>query len=291
VHALHFHSFPTNQEFSPVTKTAFLLTLIVTALASMPAHAQVRTFVASFGADTNPCTVTAPCRSFQHAHDTAPANSEIEVVDPAGYGPLTINHGISIQGHGFAGITQTSPSGVAITINVITADPVTLNGLLIDGGGTGSNGIRIDSGSSVQILNSVVRHFAAGIFNATSTSGSDLLVEDTVASDNVGTGIVVNPSGGTVKATLNRITANHNKFGVVTTSSNVTIANSVMSNNSNSGLESATGGIAWLAKNVISGNGTGVLVSGGTVNSYGDNYIRDNTTPVSGGVLTPVTTQ
>jgi hypothetical protein len=78
-----------------VTRTAFLLTLIVAAFASMPAQAQ-RVFVSGLGLDSNPCTVTQPCRSFQHAHDTVAANGEIDVLDPAGYGPLTITHGISI---------------------------------------------------------------------------------------------------------------------------------------------------------------------------------------------------
>jgi hypothetical protein len=237
--------------------------------------------------------VTAPCRSFQHVHDTAPANSEIEVVDPAGYGPLTITHGISIQGHGFAGIFQPSGCGTCagITVSVPTLDPVTLNGLLIDGGGTGNYGINITSGPSVQVLNSVVRHFQFGIHDQTNTNGSNLLVEDTVVSDIQFSGIVVAPtSGANVKATLNRITANNNEFGVVVvTGGETTIANSVISNNSNTGLNQSSG-TTWLAKSVISGNGTGVFVAG-IVNSYGDNYIRSNTTPVSGGVLTPVTMQ
>ena len=67
-----------------MTKTAFLLTLIVTALASMPAHAQ-RVFFSGHGLDTNPCTVTQPCRTFQQAYNTAPANGEIDVLEPAGY--------------------------------------------------------------------------------------------------------------------------------------------------------------------------------------------------------------
>ena len=51
-----------------MTKTALLLALIVTALASMPAHAQpLRVFVSGLGLDTNPCTVTQPCRTFQQA--------------------------------------------------------------------------------------------------------------------------------------------------------------------------------------------------------------------------------
>jgi hypothetical protein len=77
------------------------------------------------------------------------------------------------------------------------------------------------------------------------------------------------PQGATVNATLNRITSN---------------------NNSNIGVAMQQNGTTWLAKSVITGNGTGVALLAGTVNSYGDNYIRNNQTPVS-GTLTPVTTQ
>jgi hypothetical protein len=270
-----------------MTKTAVLLALAVTALASMPAHAQTRVFVASFGLDTNPCNVAQPCRTFQHAHDTAPANSEIEVVDPAGYGPVTITKGISIQGHGFGGIFQGASDGYAITINVTAGDPVTLNGLLIDGGGTGYGGIQMPSGASVQILNSIFRHFQLGIgFGTIGSNNTNMLIEDTIVSDNSDTGILLdNNFAINAKATLNRITANNNRRGV-TTGVTTTIANSVMSNNSQWGVATRVG-VTWLAKSVISGNGTGVNNLGGTMNSYGDNYINNNTTPVMGS-LTPV---
>jgi hypothetical protein len=65
--------------------------------------------------------------------------------------------------------------------------------------------------------------------------------------------------------------------------------NSVLSHNSVSGLQNDSG-IMWIAKTLISGNVVGIAL-GGTVNIYGDNYMRDNTTPVSGGSLTPATTQ
>jgi hypothetical protein len=269
-------------------RTAFRLALIVSALASMPAYAQQRVFVSGLGLDTNPCTVTQPCRTFQQAYNTVAANGEIDVLDPAGYGSVTISHGISIQAHGFGGITQTGST--AITIAVTTGDPVTLNGLLIDGGGTGNIGIDIQSGPSVQILNSVIRHFQIGIRDFTTTPGSHLLIEDTVASDS-SSGIIVNPVSSNGRATLNRITANNNQFGVSNAGAAMTIANSVLSNNSTDGLNTGGSGVTWLAKSVISGNTNGVNV-GGPVNSYGDNYIRDNGTPVTGGgSFTTVTTQ
>jgi hypothetical protein len=280
---------------SSMTKTGFLVALIVTALivtalVSMPAHAQqaMRVFVSGLGVDTNPCSVTQPCRTFQQAYNTVAANGEIDVLDPAGYGPLTITKGISIQAHGWGSITQTL--GSAITITVTTSDPVTLNGLIVQGGGL--FGIYITSGPSVQILNSVVRGFLAGTSDQSTTNGSNLLIEDTVASDNNQDGINIQPyGGGSVKATLSRVTANNNLVGIVTIGAgDTTIANSVVSNNSSRGVQSDSG-VTWLARTVISGNATGVNFLGGVVNSYGDNYIRDNGTPVAGGSLTPVSTQ
>jgi hypothetical protein len=267
---------------------AVLLTLILTAL---PAQAQqVRAFVSGFGSDTNPCTVTQPCRTFQHAHDTVPANGAIEALDPAGYQPLTITKGISIQGHGYSSIVQTA-TGAAITVSVTTSDPVSLNGLLIDGVGTGEFGILINSGPSVQILNSVVRHFQFGIYHHDiNANGTNLLVEDTIASDNSQTGINIVTFTIGFKATLSRITANNNGVGVDTLGNDTTIANSVLSNNGGTGLNNGNFAVTWLAKTVISGNFTGVVVGSGTVKSYGDNYINDNKLPVQ-GPLTPVTTQ
>jgi Periplasmic copper-binding protein (NosD) len=100
-------------------------------------------------------------------------------------------------------------------------------------------------------------------------------------------GIFISPVGG-VLATLNRVTANNNAFGVATVGNHdTTLANSIISNNG-AGVYSEVG-VAWLAKTVISGNGTGV-VANGTVNSYRDNYIRDNGTPVS-GTITGVSTE
>jgi nitrous oxidase accessory protein NosD len=218
-------------------------------------------------------------------------NGEIDVLDPGGYGPLNITGGgLTIQAHGFAGITQTAScqTCAAITISVTTGDPVTLNGLLLDGAGMGHIGILITEGSSVQILNSVIRHFEYGIYDVTSTSGSNLLVEDTTLSDNAQFGMYVFPTGPNLKVTLSRITANNNQTGVITNGNNITIANSVLSNNSNAGLGILGLSNIWLAKNVISGNLYGVLVvGGGTVFSYGDNYINDNGTPVM-GTRTPV---
>ena len=136
-----------------MTKSSLFLAVLATSLGSMlcalPAQAQ-RVFVAAQGSDGNPCTFAAPCRTFQHAHDTVAAGGEIDVLDPAGYGALTITKAISIQGHGFSGITVASGDN-GITINAGSTDKVTLNGLLIEGGGIGLNGIVFNSGASLTV--------------------------------------------------------------------------------------------------------------------------------------------
>src|ERR1044072_2263655 len=120
----------------PITSLA---TLVICAFYAAPAQAQTRVFVAAQGADSNPCTFAAPCRTFQHAHDVVAAGSEIDVLDPAGYGALTISKAISTQATGFSGISVTS-NGTGITINAGPTDAVNLNGLLIEGSGIGGTG-------------------------------------------------------------------------------------------------------------------------------------------------------
>src|SRR5262245_36310079 len=118
---------------TPSFFAAFMLAL---ALYVEPAHAQ-RVFVAAQGSDTNACTFAAPCRTFQKAHDTLAAGGEINVLDPAGYGSVGINKSISIQGHGFAGISATS-GAIGITIDAGASDKINLNGLIIEGAGVGA---------------------------------------------------------------------------------------------------------------------------------------------------------
>src|SRR5262245_64834593 len=98
-----------------LTFTAIAASLLAFSLIPDPAQAQNRVFVAAQGSDANPCSFALPCRTFQHAHDVVAVKGEIDVLDPAGYGALNITKSISIQGHGFAGISASS--GNAITIN------------------------------------------------------------------------------------------------------------------------------------------------------------------------------
>jgi hypothetical protein len=193
------------------TQLSFALLVAVAFACTMhaaPARAQ-RLFVSATGSDGNPCTFVAPCRSFQHAHDVAAANSEIDVLDPAGYGAVTITKSISIQGHGFSGITASSGAN-AITINAGSSDAITLNGLIIDGSGIGQNGIEFDAGARLTVQNSTIQQFkGAGIYFVPNAASS-LFVTDTSVINNGGDGVSVFPASAAenVVAVFNHVEAN-----------------------------------------------------------------------------------
>jgi hypothetical protein len=287
-------------------------------LSAAPAQAQ-RVFVSGTGSDGNPCTFASPCRSFQHAHDVASSGGEIDVLDPAGYGALTINRAISIQGHGFSGITV--GSGVnGITINGGSTDNVTLNGLLIEGGGVGSNGIVFNVGASLTVTGCVVQNLH---FTGSTTTGNGILIQptsgtisfvitNTIVSNNPLAGIIYLPPSGsaTANGVIDHVVATNNGTGILfdnsTGSTTAAISNSIASNNTNGIIAEGGGALAvsidntgvsrniltgisgsnsakvTLGRSVITANGIGISnTTSNTFYSYSDNRINGNVTDIS----------
>lgn len=188
--------------------------IAVAALQPTSAHAQ-RVFVAAAGSDGSPCSLTQPCRTFQHAFDTVAAGGEIDALDPAGYGTLTINHAISIQGHGYAGISVPS-GGTGITINAGANDTVVLRGLIIEGAGVGANGVVFNAGHRLEVLDNVVRNFTStGLFLQPTTNSRNLIADTRVLDVSNSTGIDIVPGASTLAfVELNRVTVSGNHLGV-----------------------------------------------------------------------------
>src|SRR5262245_49787673 len=165
------------------------------AFQTAPAQAQTRVFVAAQGSDANPCTFALPCRTFQHAHDVVAAGGEIDVLDPAGYGTLTIIKAISIQGHDFSGMTVPA-AGTGIIINAGPDDIVNLRGLIIEGAGTGPRGIRFNTGKALTITDCVMRNLTTGTAVAFyPNASSNLTVSNVLIVDNGANAIEVSPIG------------------------------------------------------------------------------------------------
>jgi hypothetical protein len=186
-----------------------------------PASAQAtRTWVSGVGDDVNPCSRTAPCKTFAGAISKTAAGGEINCLDSGGFGSVTITKSIAIICEGvIGGVLATGTNG--ITINAAATDSVTLSGLDINGGGSGFKGVRYLSAGAVHIHNSRIQRFqaanGAGISFGPSTPGN-LIVSNTTILNNgngsTGGGIEVVPtgSGSFSKITLEdvRVEANAN---------------------------------------------------------------------------------
>ena len=174
-----------------------------------PAQAQrARTFVASYGNDSNPCTFGSPCRTFQQAVNVVAAGGEVTAIDSAGYGPISINQSVTITSPPGveAGIVPTSGNpAILITTAGISFDPpipniVQLRGLTLDGTGGGTNGIVFGgAGTRVEIIDCVIHNFSSDGILLTPNGGAvitdSFLISNTIVTNNGANGIELNPGG------------------------------------------------------------------------------------------------
>src|SRR6476660_2468917 len=176
------------------TMKIFAVVLLWAGLAGAQAS---RTWVSGVGDDANPCSRTAPCKTFAGAISKTAAGGEIDALDPAGYGAVTITKAITIDGGGgqVASILVSGTNGIVVQAG--PADVVTLRNLRINGiegtGAGGLNGIRYLAGAALHIENCNIFGFTGdGINVATGTSGA-LFVTDTFLTNN-GNGIQIAPT-------------------------------------------------------------------------------------------------
>jgi hypothetical protein len=279
---------------------AVLVTIFTFGWSSANAQA-TRTWVSGVGDDANPCSRTAPCKTFAGAISKTAARGEINVLDPGGFGGVTITKSISIIAEGAtAGVLVSGTN--AIVINAGANDVVVLRGLDFEGLGTGLNGIRFLAGGALHVQHCIIRGFQAssagnGHGIAFVPSGaSELAVSDTVISTNGtgtnGGGILIKPSGtGSARVTLDRVEMVNNVFGIKadgagsTGGIKVTARNSVTSENSFAGFSSVTpGGGAvtqmMLVSSTSSNNGAAGIKSDGLAST-----VRISDTTVTGNNL------
>jgi hypothetical protein len=239
-----------------MSKIAFFLTLFATVLVCLlpPAAAQAaasRTFVSAAGNDSNPCTITMPCRNFQAAYNAVAPNGQIDALDPGNYGSLTIIGPVSVQGHGWAGMSANT--GAAITINSPGAnDAIVISGVVLDSLGiTGTNGIVFNSGGSLTVTDCVARNFSFtssggnGILMQPTSGAMSFVITNTIVSNNNSGGIVYAPprfSTATANGVIDRVVATNNFIGIAFQTTNGggattgAISNSVVGNSSADGI-------------------------------------------------------
>ncbi|UVO52827.1 hypothetical protein [Sphingomonas sp. SUN039] len=298
----------------------------LTACVGTAAYGQAtRTWVSGVGDDVNPCSRTAPCKTFAGAISKTASGGEINCLDPGGYGTLTITKSITVDCTGTFGSSLNSGGINGFIINDSASGTpgtaeVALRGLSIDGAGTtqGLNGIRFISGNSLTVENVLINNQGSGngisfapvtsarlyavnltvVYSGSGTTGAGILIkptgtgaanvhlEDVRLVGNAGSGLEVDTTGLTgsssnIVVVRGAFSGSRNGVSVTgpagTPGASVNITDSSISGNIVNGLL-ATGPLAQIriANSLISGNTNGILSSGATIVSFGQNSLMGN---------------
>src|SRR5215471_13333625 len=179
----------------PTSVVCAIAAVLCLGLGIVPASAQLRTFVSGSGSDANPCTLAAPCRSFQQAHNTVLAGGGIVALDAAGYGPLTITKALTVTAIGIEASITSSNSSPAIAINAGASDAVSIRGLTLFAGATSGDGIDIDAAKSVTIRDCTLSGFSSDGILVNTSANANVELRDVSAANNGGMGLDIIPGG------------------------------------------------------------------------------------------------
>ena len=279
-------------KFYPTIK-ALLVTSFILALATVAQAQATRTWVSGVGDDVNPCSRTAPCKTFAGAISKTAKDGEISVLDPGGYGAVTITKSIYINGThgaGYGSIVSSLVNGVIINIT----DPadvrkaVRLRALDINGASTGINGISLLAANNVWVEDCVIdgttgNGTTSGIgIRVATTASTNLYVTDTMIHKHV-TGIRVTTTAGFAVANIRNSNIEGNTTGLdVNSNGFATVQDTRFAANTTNGVVTANGATATLRDNIFSNNGTAINAGAGTTVRSLSNILNNNTTGFGG---------
>ncbi len=272
--------------------------LFLIGIATVAQAQATRTWVSGVGDDVNPCSRTAPCKTYAGAISKTAAGGIISTLDPGGFGGVTITKGITIDGTAqIAGVLVSGTN--AIVVNATNTDVVTLRNLEIHGIGTGLNAVQALAFGELNIEECRIQNFATDGVRIAPTAaqthkvvvrncdirnnlrgievvpGASALVRLMVDQSNLsghqsGSGVDV-VSNGDVSVLNSSLTHNGTGLQVQAGSGNASIQSSVVAYNT-TGIFG--GGEVRLNNNTVTGNGTGVS---GTTRCFQSNAVIGNT--------------
>jgi hypothetical protein len=241
-----------------MTRLIKMLSLAATAMLfglcfAAPASAQAtRTWISGVGDDVNPCSRTAPCKTWAGAISKTAAGGEIDCLDPGGFGSVTITKSITLdcsegEGGSAGGILNSGVPGVIINDVSSTGIKVYLRNLSIDGAGTtvGTYAVRFLSGKSLTMQNVLINNQGTGGVPAVSfepsaaSVGAKLVMKDVFISNTLGNGVQFTSVGGVaIGGILDNVTISDTNMALeVNDGATVTVINSNLSYNYGRGVE------------------------------------------------------
>jgi hypothetical protein len=289
---------------------AVLVGLFAITLNAAPASAQAtRTWISGVGDDANPCSRTAPCKTFAGAISKTSAGGEIDALDPGGFGAITITKAITLDGGGGPGgqVASILVSGTpGVSVNAATTDKVVLRNLDIQGIGAGTIGVNIVQASSVTVENVAISNFTGACISAQpSSTNVNVFVFKSSLQNCAGGGVLGSAAGGGITRVnvsnssivqsavgftagastdmmiYNSTLSNNGGGGVLanTSTSQVSIDQSTISNNQVFGVHSTNSATIRMSNTSVAyNNGTGLLAdASGAILTWSNNWVAGNT--------------
>ncbi|WP_152539362.1 hypothetical protein [Methylomicrobium lacus] len=258
-------------------KTLAALVILTPAMID-PVYAQAtRTWVSGVGDDANPCSRTAPCKTFAGAISKTAQHGEISVLDPGGFGAVTITKSITLNGDGtLAGILAAGTNG--IVINAGASDIIKLHNLSINGAGSGLNGVRFLAGEALEIENVAIDGFTQSGIDVSLAGGGRLSVKNSsihVSIQNTGTAVDSLEDVGSTWLSHCTLTGN-SAFGAHAEAGIISLDNCLLTGNAVA-VQAETGATVRLIDNDVFDNATGFGCGGGVLFTNKNNRKGDNT--------------
>lgn len=275
-------------------------------VASMAQAQATRTWVSGVGDDVNPCSRTAPCKTYAGAISKTAAGGEISTLDPGGFGAVTITKSMTIngtKGQGFGSILHSGTNGVNIN-DSLSGSPnsiiVTLRDLSINGAGstTGLRGISFTSGRRLYVEDCQIsgsksapgRGIDINLNGAPSSGGAQrVVIRNTQIRDMSGEGIrAANANAIGVNVLLQRVQISDTSAGLTLSTNAKGLAfDSAFTTHTGSAVEVLAGSPGVELHNCVLANAvTGLAIAAGTSRISGCT-ITNNTNGVNfvGGTL------
>jgi hypothetical protein len=268
-------------------RTSLLVATVLTAaalsLVSGNAFAQAtRTWVSGVGDDANPCSRTAPCKTFAGAISKTAAGGEIDAIDSGGFGTLTITKSVTIDGHNvMAGMLASGTNGV--TINAAATDVVTLRGLSITStqATPGLIGVSVLSAAAVHVEDCLISGYNNGAISVKpAATPTTLFIKHSTLNGNAGGGLIIGGAAAVQAVIVKSNLFNDGTALLATDSARVTIHESVLSGNIGYGIWSQGTAEVNMDHGLISSNGVGV--QGDSTVRLSEVMVGHNTTGLAG---------
>jgi hypothetical protein len=235
---------------------AFAFAICFCAMSSQAQAQATRTWVSGVGDDANPCSRTAPCKTFPGAISKTAACGEIDALDPGGFGVVTITKGIKIDGGGgeagqVASILAVNTPGVTVnnsdaTCNKVTLRNLDINGIVGSASGSGTIGVNMIAGAFLSLENVDIENFSQQCLNFQPATGAVFVAYNTNFENCQGGGIIVSATSGTSRGNIEKSTIQRNGFPGPA-----------------SGIKAGANAVVNVHNSMISQNGAGGATTGG----------------------------